>query len=77
MTPRRVGLAGAALEAVAFAILGYRMLRGMPGNIPDRDRRTRTRNSGQAHPAYVLTVGVAPDRQGAPAGINGCPLAVK
>lgn len=30
----RIGANGAALEAMAFAILGYRMLRGEPGNIP-------------------------------------------
>ena len=29
-----VGVDGDALEAVAFAILGYQMLRGRPGNIP-------------------------------------------
>jgi anhydro-N-acetylmuramic acid kinase len=30
----RVGVDGDALESVAFAILGYTMLRGRPGNIP-------------------------------------------
>jgi anhydro-N-acetylmuramic acid kinase len=34
MTAEQVGVDGDALEAVAFAILGYRMLRGEPGNIP-------------------------------------------
>jgi anhydro-N-acetylmuramic acid kinase len=29
-----VGVDGGALEAVAFAILAYRMLRGLPGNVP-------------------------------------------
>ena len=33
-TANQVGVDGDALEAVAFAILGYRMLRGEPGNIP-------------------------------------------
>jgi len=33
--PRRNrGRADRALEAVAFAILAYQMLRGLPGNIP-------------------------------------------
>ena len=34
ITAADVGVDGEALEAVAFAILGYQMLRGMPGNIP-------------------------------------------
>jgi len=34
MTADQLGVDGDALEAVAFAILGYRMLRGEPGNIP-------------------------------------------
>ncbi|HZC45767.1 MAG TPA: anhydro-N-acetylmuramic acid kinase [Candidatus Acidoferrum sp.] len=34
ITAKDVGLDGNALEAVAFAILGYQMLRGRPGNIP-------------------------------------------
>jgi anhydro-N-acetylmuramic acid kinase len=34
LTAEEVGVNGEALEAVAFAILGYRMLRGEPGNIP-------------------------------------------
>lgn len=34
LTPEQVGVDGDALEAVAFAILAYRMLRGEPGNIP-------------------------------------------
>ncbi|MFI5351398.1 MAG: anhydro-N-acetylmuramic acid kinase [Candidatus Binatales bacterium] len=34
MTANKLGVDGDALEAVAFAILGYRMLRGEPGNIP-------------------------------------------
>lgn len=34
ITAERAGVNGDALEAVAFAILGYQMLRGMPGNIP-------------------------------------------
>jgi anhydro-N-acetylmuramic acid kinase len=34
LTAEQVGVNGEALEAVAFAILGYRMLRGEPGNIP-------------------------------------------
>ena len=33
MTAGRLGIDGDALEAVAFAILGYQMLRGEPGNI--------------------------------------------
>jgi anhydro-N-acetylmuramic acid kinase len=33
-TAERVGVDGDALEAVAFAILAYQMLRGLPGNIP-------------------------------------------
>ncbi len=33
-TADRVGVNGDALEAVAFAILGYQMLHGRPGNIP-------------------------------------------
>jgi len=33
-TAAKVGLDGDALEAVAFAILGYQMLRGRQGNIP-------------------------------------------
>lgn len=34
ITAARAGVDGDALEAVAFAILGYQMLRGMPGNLP-------------------------------------------
>jgi anhydro-N-acetylmuramic acid kinase len=34
ITAADVGVDGDALEAVAFAILGYQMLRGRPGNIP-------------------------------------------
>lgn len=34
ITAERVGVDGGALEAIAFAILGYQMLRGLPGNIP-------------------------------------------
>ncbi len=34
MTADRVGIDGDAIEAVAFAILGYQMLHGKPGNIP-------------------------------------------
>jgi anhydro-N-acetylmuramic acid kinase len=34
ITAAKVGLDGDALEAVAFAILGYQMLRGRQGNIP-------------------------------------------
>jgi anhydro-N-acetylmuramic acid kinase len=34
ITAAEAGADGDALEAVAFAILGYQMLRGMPGNIP-------------------------------------------
>ena len=34
LTAADVGVDGDALEAVAFAILGYQMLRGRPGNIP-------------------------------------------
>jgi anhydro-N-acetylmuramic acid kinase len=34
MTAEQVGVDGGALEAVAFAILAYQMLRGLPGNIP-------------------------------------------
>jgi anhydro-N-acetylmuramic acid kinase len=34
ITAADTGVDGDALEAVAFAILGYQMLRGMPGNIP-------------------------------------------
>jgi anhydro-N-acetylmuramic acid kinase len=34
ITAANVGVDGDALEAVAFAILGYQMLRGRPGNIP-------------------------------------------
>jgi anhydro-N-acetylmuramic acid kinase len=34
ITAEGAGVDGDALEAVAFAILGYQMLRGMPGNIP-------------------------------------------
>ena len=34
ITARELGVDGDALEAVAFAVLGYRMLRGRQGNIP-------------------------------------------
>lgn len=34
ITSAQVGVDGDALEATAFAILGYQMLRGQPGNIP-------------------------------------------
>jgi anhydro-N-acetylmuramic acid kinase len=34
LTAKAVGMDGDALEAVAFAILGYQMLRGHQGNIP-------------------------------------------
>ncbi len=34
LTAEQVGVNGDALEAVAFAILGYQMLRGEPGNMP-------------------------------------------
>ena len=34
LTADMVGVDGDSLEAVAFAILGYQMLRGRPGNIP-------------------------------------------
>jgi anhydro-N-acetylmuramic acid kinase len=34
MTSGQVGVDGGALEAIAFAILAYQMLRGLPGNIP-------------------------------------------
>lgn len=34
ITAAQAGVDGDAPEAVAFAILGYQMLRGMPGNIP-------------------------------------------
>ncbi len=34
ITADRIGIDGDALEAVAFAILGYQMLRGKPGNVP-------------------------------------------
>ena len=34
LTAEDVGVDGGALEAVAFAILAYQMLRGLPGNIP-------------------------------------------
>ncbi len=34
VTAAQVGVDGDALEAVAFAILGYEMLQGRPGNIP-------------------------------------------
>jgi anhydro-N-acetylmuramic acid kinase len=34
ITAAKVGIDGDALEAVAFAILGYQMLRGRAGNIP-------------------------------------------
>ncbi len=34
ITAKKVGVDGDALEAVAFAILGYNMLRGRQGNIP-------------------------------------------
>ena len=34
ITAEEVGVDGDALEAVAFAILGYQMLRGRQGNIP-------------------------------------------
>lgn len=34
MTAEKVGVDGGALEAIAFAILGYNMLRGRQGNIP-------------------------------------------
>jgi anhydro-N-acetylmuramic acid kinase len=34
LTAADVGIDGDAVEAVAFAILGYQMLRGRPGNIP-------------------------------------------
>ena len=30
-----VGVNGDALEAIAFAILGYEMLNGRPGNVPN------------------------------------------
>jgi anhydro-N-acetylmuramic acid kinase len=34
MTSGQVGVDGGALEAIAFAILAFQMLRGLPGNIP-------------------------------------------
>ena len=34
LTAAAVGVDGDAIEAVAFALLGYQMLRGRPGNIP-------------------------------------------
>lgn len=34
LTAEQAGLDGDALEAAAFAILGYQMLRGLPGNLP-------------------------------------------
>ncbi|MGH7879260.1 MAG: anhydro-N-acetylmuramic acid kinase, partial [Candidatus Binataceae bacterium] len=34
ITAARAGVDGDALEAAAFAILGYQMLRGRPGNLP-------------------------------------------
>jgi anhydro-N-acetylmuramic acid kinase len=34
ISAERAGIDGGALESVAFAILGYQMLRGEPGNIP-------------------------------------------
>jgi anhydro-N-acetylmuramic acid kinase len=34
LTADSAGVDGDALEAIAFAILGYRMLRGQPGNLP-------------------------------------------
>ncbi len=34
ITAEDVGVDGGALEAVAFLILAYQMLRGLPGNIP-------------------------------------------
>jgi len=34
MIANQLGFDGDALEAVVFAILGYQMLRGKPGNIP-------------------------------------------
>ncbi len=34
VTAEHVGVDGGALEALAFAILAYQMLRGLPGNIP-------------------------------------------
>lgn len=35
INPTEIGVDGDALEAVAFAILGYQMIRGRPGNIPN------------------------------------------
>ncbi len=49
ITAADVGVDGDALEAVAFAILGYQMLRGRQGNIPTRHRRARPRNPRQTH----------------------------
>ena len=34
LTAKAVGIDGDSLEVVAFAILGYQMLRGRQGNIP-------------------------------------------
>ncbi len=34
LTAKAVGVDGDSLEVVAFAILGYQMLRGRQGNIP-------------------------------------------
>jgi anhydro-N-acetylmuramic acid kinase len=34
ITAAKLGVDGDAVEAVAFAILGYQMLRGRQGNIP-------------------------------------------
>ena len=34
MTAADVDVDGDALESIAFAILGYQMLRGKPGNLP-------------------------------------------
>ena len=34
LTAAQLGINGDALEAAAFAILGYQMLRGLAGNIP-------------------------------------------
>jgi anhydro-N-acetylmuramic acid kinase len=57
ITAPNVGVDGDALEAVAFAILGYQMLRGRPGNIPAV--------TGARAPAILgkLTMPPAPDEK--------------
>ncbi|HUY26764.1 MAG TPA: anhydro-N-acetylmuramic acid kinase [Candidatus Binataceae bacterium] len=55
-TATRTGVDGDSLEAVAFAILGYQMLRGRPGNIPSV--------TGARAPAILGKLTLPPDAHG-------------